>query len=70
MDLSHMVTARRKEREKEQRRKEIVDAAERLFFEKGYEGVCDLVRQIFALHGRASEVMPAAIAQRGYEIDS
>ena len=34
-----MVTARRKEREKEQRRNEIVDAAEKLFFEKGYEGV-------------------------------
>jgi homoserine kinase len=41
-----------------------------VFFERGYEGVCDLVRQIFALHGRASEVMAAAIAQRGYEVNS
>ena len=34
-----MVTARRKEKEKEQRRSEIIDAAEKLFFEMGYEGV-------------------------------
>ena len=39
-----------------------------VFFEKGYEQVCDLVRQIFALHGHASEVMTAAIAQQGYEV--
>jgi TetR/AcrR family transcriptional regulator len=34
-----MVTARRKEKEKELRRNEIIDAAEKLFFKKGYEGV-------------------------------
>jgi homoserine kinase len=39
-----------------------------VFFEKGYEGVCEHVRQIFALHGHASEVMTAAIARSGYEV--
>ena len=39
-----------------------------VFFEKGYEPVCDLVRQIFALHGHASEILTAAIAERGYEV--
>ena len=28
-----------------------------VFFERGYEQVCDLVRQVFALHGHASEVL-------------
>ncbi len=39
MDMSHMATARRKEKEKELRRSEIIDAAEELFFSKGYDGV-------------------------------
>ncbi len=39
-----------------------------VFYERGFEGVCDLVRQIFALHGHASEVIPAQIAERGYEL--
>ncbi len=34
-----MATTRRKEREKEQRRNEIVDVAEKLFFKKGFDGV-------------------------------
>ncbi len=34
-----MATARRKEKEKEMRRNEIIDAAEQLFFLKGYDGV-------------------------------
>ncbi len=34
-----MATARRKELERERRRSEIIDAAEKLFFMKGYEGV-------------------------------
>jgi len=34
-----MVTARRKEKEKEKRRSDIIDAAEVLFFEKGFDGV-------------------------------
>lgn len=39
-----------------------------VFFERGYEQVCDLIRQIFALHGHQSEVVRAEIDQRGYEI--
>ena len=39
-----------------------------VFYEKGYEQVCDLVRQIFALHGHRSETLPARIAERGYEL--
>jgi homoserine kinase len=38
-----------------------------VFYERGCEQVCDLVRQIFALHGRQSETLWAQIAQRGYE---
>lgn len=34
-----MTTARRKEQERERRRSEIIDAAEKLFFLKGYDGV-------------------------------
>jgi hypothetical protein len=30
--------------------------------------VCDLVRQIFALHGHASETLPVHIAKQGYEM--
>jgi homoserine kinase len=39
-----------------------------VFFERGCEQVCDLVCQIFALHGHSSEVIPAAIASTGYEV--
>ena len=39
-----------------------------VFFESGYAAVCDLVRQIFALHGHQSEIMTTAIAARGYEV--
>jgi homoserine kinase len=39
-----------------------------VFYERGCEGVCDLVRQIFALHGRESEVLWAQIADHGYEL--
>ncbi|MDZ4799493.1 MAG: homoserine kinase [Bryobacteraceae bacterium] len=40
-----------------------------VFFEKGCEGVCDLVCQIFAMHGRRSEVIPARIAREGFEVE-
>ncbi|MBM3748325.1 MAG: homoserine kinase [Acidobacteria bacterium] len=40
-----------------------------VFYERGFEPVCDLVRQIFALHGRAAEVIWTRIAERGYEVD-
>lgn len=39
-----------------------------VFYERGFEAVCDLVRQIFALHGRAAEVIWTSIAERGYEL--
>ena len=39
-----------------------------VFYERGFEPVCDLVRQVFALHGHASEVLWTHIAERGYEL--
>jgi len=39
-----------------------------VFYEKGYEPVCDLVRQIFALHGRQSEILWPQIPPHGYVV--
>jgi len=39
-----------------------------VFFERGSEQACDLVRQIFALHGRESEVLCNGVAAEGYSI--
>ena len=39
-----------------------------VFYEKGYEPVCDLVRQIFALHGHESEILWPSIPDDGYEL--
>jgi len=39
-----------------------------VFYEKGSEQVCDLVRQIFALHGHQSETVWTQIADHGYEL--
>ncbi len=39
-----------------------------VFYERGSEQVCDLVRQIFALHGHASETMCVPIAREGYQL--
>jgi homoserine kinase len=39
-----------------------------VFYEKGYEQVCDLVRQIFALRGHQSEILWPKIAEHGYEL--
>jgi len=39
-----------------------------VFYEKGCEQVCDLVRQIFALHGHESETLWVQIAEHGYEL--
>ncbi len=39
-----------------------------VFHERGYESVCDLVRQIFRLHGHESDVLLAGIAEHGYEL--
>lgn len=39
-----------------------------VFYERGSEQVCDLVRQIFALHGHSSETLCVPIARDGYEL--
>jgi homoserine kinase len=39
-----------------------------VFHERGYEKVCDLVRQIFRLHGRDSEIFVTHIAEHGFEV--
>jgi homoserine kinase len=39
-----------------------------VFFERGHESVCDLIRQIFRLHGHESEALVAQIAEQGYEL--
>jgi len=39
-----------------------------VFYERGYEAVCDLVRQIFALHGHQADTLHAGIADRGFEL--
>ncbi|MBM3814855.1 MAG: homoserine kinase [Acidimicrobiia bacterium] len=39
-----------------------------VFHERGYEQVSDLVRQIFALHSRSSEVVCNAVAKEGFRI--
>jgi homoserine kinase len=38
------------------------------FYERGYEEVCDLVRQIFQLHGHRAEVLLTHIADHGFEL--
>jgi len=39
-----------------------------VFYEKGCEQVCDLIRQIFAYHGHRSDVLWAHVADHGYDI--
>jgi len=39
-----------------------------VFFERGYETVCDLVRQIFQLHGHESETSSRASRSNGFEV--
>ncbi len=41
-----------------------------VFYERGYEQVCDLARQVFAIHGHASEIFWTAIAGKGYELNT
>ena len=38
-----------------------------VFYERGYERVCDLVRQIFALNGHDSETLFSDIAEHGFQ---
>ena len=40
-----------------------------VFFERGYESVCDLVRQIFQLHGHESETLFAEIPEGGFQVE-
>jgi homoserine kinase len=39
-----------------------------VFYQRGHEQVCDLVRQIFAIKGHDSQVLWAHIADHGYEL--
>jgi homoserine kinase len=39
-----------------------------VFYERGYDTVCDLVRQIFQLHGHAAEILLTQIAAQGFEL--
>ena len=39
-----------------------------VFYESGCQQVCDLVCQIFALHGHQAEIIAARIARSGYEV--
>jgi homoserine kinase len=40
-----------------------------VWFERGHQEVCELVRQIFALHGHGSEVVATEVATEGYRIE-
>ncbi len=71
-----MGTAERKAREKERRHNEIVDAAERLFFKRGYEHVtmddiaeeAELSKGTLYLYFKSREDLHYAIVLRGLEI--
>lgn len=39
-----------------------------VFYESGFESVCELIPPAFARHGRSSEILHAAIPSGGYEI--
>ncbi len=41
-----------------------------VFYQRGYEPVCDLVRQIFKIKGHESQVLQAHIADHGYELSA
>ena len=68
-----MATARRKEKEKELRRSEIIDAAEKLFFSKGYDGVSmddvakrtELAKGTLYLYFKNKDSLFFAVVQRG-----
>lgn len=40
-----------------------------VFYERGHEAVCDLIRQIFRQKGHESEILWAQIADHGYEVE-
>jgi homoserine kinase len=39
-----------------------------VFYERGCEQVCDLVKQVFAIHGHSAEVLPTQIALDGVRV--
>jgi hypothetical protein len=39
-----------------------------VFYEKGYEHVCQSIQHVFTTHGKDSEVMLTELATRGYEL--
>lgn len=71
-----MTIPERKKREKEMRRKEIIDTAEKLFFEKGYENISmadiaegsELARSTLYLYFKNKKEIYLAISKRGTEI--
>jgi homoserine kinase len=38
-----------------------------VWFERGAEGVCEMVRNIFAMHGCTTEVISSGVSRKGYE---
>ena len=71
-----MGIAERKEREKEQRRKDIIDAAEQIFFSRGFESatmdevaeMAELSKGTLYLYFRSKEDLQFAIFMRGSEL--
>ncbi len=39
-----------------------------VFYERGYDKVCELVRQTFAMNGCTTEVISSGVAPKGYEL--
>jgi homoserine kinase len=39
-----------------------------VFYERGHEEVCDLVRQVFRIHGHESEILLTDVARCGFEV--
>jgi TetR/AcrR family transcriptional regulator len=73
---SNMSVADRKERERQQRRNDIIDAAERKFFEKGFDGVSmdeiarelELSKPTIYLYFKNKESLFLAVVMRGMAI--
>jgi homoserine kinase len=39
-----------------------------VFYERGYDRVCDLVRQVFALNGYTTEMIASGVSREGYRL--
>jgi homoserine kinase len=39
-----------------------------VFYERSYGRVCDLVRQVFAMHGCTTEIISAGVSPKGFEL--